>query len=131
MSCDCKCEHRFYICKHCGNLVGLIQGSGVPMICCGEEMSEIVPGSVDAAKEKHLPVISIAGDKVTVDVGSIPHPMEEKHYIQWIYLQTQSGGQRKCLKPGDAPQAVFALANDKPLKAYAYCNLHSLWVTEV
>ena len=81
-----SCENRFFYCKHCGNLVGLIHSSGVPMICCGEEMTELVPGSVDAAQEKHVPVPTKKCSKVTVAVGEVPHPMEENHYIDWICL---------------------------------------------
>ncbi|WP_087065756.1 desulfoferrodoxin family protein [Intestinibacillus massiliensis] len=124
-------EVRFFICKHCGNLVGMIHDAGVPMVCCGEKMTELVPGSVDASAEKHVPVISVEGDRVTVAVGSAEHPMVEAHYIEWIYLQTDRGGQRKCLEPGAAPKAVFALADEKPVAAYAYCNLHGLWKAEV
>ena len=124
-------EVRFFICKHCGNLVGMIHDAGVPMVCCGEKMTELVPGSVDASAEKHVPVISVEGDRVTVSVGSAEQPMVEAHYIEWIYLQTDRGGQRKCLEPGAAPKAVFALADEKPVAAYAYCNLHGLWKAEV
>lgn len=126
----CK-EHKFYRCKHCGNIIGMIHNSGVPVVCCGEEMEELVANTVDAAKEKHVPAVSIVGNTVKVEVGSVPHPMEEKHYIQWIYLQTEHGGQRKCLNPGDEPAAVFALDNDEVIAVYEYCNLHGLWKTEL
>ncbi len=122
---------RFFICKHCGNLVGMIHDSNVPMMCCGERMTELVPGSVDASKEKHVPVVTVDGNKVKVDVGSIAHPMTEEHLIQWVYLESEHGGQRKSLSAGEAPQAVFALEGDKPVAAYAYCNLHGLWKTEI
>jgi len=93
-------------------------------------MQEIIPNTVDAASEKHLPVISVVGNTVSIQVGSVEHPMTEQHYIQWIYIETKQGGQRKCLQPGDKPQAVFALDNDQIISAYAYCNLHGLWKTE-
>lgn len=126
------CEAKFYICQTCGNLVGMIHSSGVPMMCCGKPMTALVPGEVEASAEKHLPVVSADENKVTVIVGSALHPMAEEHSILWIYLQTTLGGQRKCLTPGAAPEAVFALAeNEKPLAAYAYCNLHGLWKTEL
>lgn len=125
------CETSFFLCKHCGNLVGMIHASGVPIICCGEPMAKLVPNTTEASTEKHLPVISVNGDTVKVAVGSVAHPMLPEHYIQWIYLQTENGGQRKCLKPGDAPEVVFALAGDKPVAAYAYCNIHGLWKTEI
>jgi superoxide reductase len=98
------------------------------MVCCGEQMTELVPNTVDAAKEKHVPVIKVDGKKVTVKVGSVPHPMTEEHLIKWIYLQTEGGAQRKCLNAGDAPEATFMLTEgDKPVAAYEYCNLHGLW----
>lgn len=125
------CEVKFYKCSHCGNLVGMIHDAGVPIVCCGEKMTELVPGSVDAAAEKHVPVIRVEGDTVTVSVGSVAHPMAEEHFIEWIYLQTERGGQRKCLAPGEAPEATFALAEEKPVAAYAYCNLHGLWKADV
>jgi superoxide reductase len=126
------CPVHFFYCKHCGNLVGTLHYSGVKMVCCGEEMTELVPNTVDAAAEKHVPVIAVDGNKVTVKVGSVPHPMVEEHFIQWIYLQTEGGAQRKCLKPGDAPEATFMLVKgDKPVAAYEYCNLHGLWKAEI
>lgn len=124
-------EHRFFICKHCGNIVGLIHDAGVPLVCCGEKMQELTANTTEAAQEKHLPVIAVNENLVTVTVGETAHPMAEEHSIQWIYLQTKKGGQRKALKPGEAPKAVFALADDEPVAAYAYCNLHGLWKTEI
>ena len=81
-------DSRFYVCKHCGNLVGMIHNAGVPMVCCGEPMTELIPGSVDASAEKHVPVIQVEGDLVKVEIGSAAHPMVEEHFIQWVYLQT-------------------------------------------
>ena len=125
------CPVHFFICKHCGNLVGTLHFSGAKMVCCGDEMTELVANTVDASKEKHVPVIEKSGSKVTVKVGSVPHPMLEEHYIQWVYLQTERGGQRRCLKPGDQPEAVFMLVEgDKPVAAFEYCNLHGLWKAE-
>jgi superoxide reductase len=107
----------------------MIHSSGVKMICCGEPMTELSVNTVDASQEKHVPAVTVDGSTVTVEVGSVPHPMLEEHYIQWIYLQTQQGVQRKCLKPGAAPKAVFSLADgDKAVAAYEYCNLHGLWM---
>lgn len=125
------CETRFYICKHCGNLVGMINNSGVPIICCGEPMTELVPGSVEASTEKHIPVAVVSGGEVKVSIGSVAHPMLPEHYIQWVYLQTEQGGQRKCLKPGVAPEVTFAIGDEKPLAVYAYCNIHGLWKAEL
>ena len=122
---------KFYVCKHCVNIIAYAKNKGVPVMCCGEKMSELVPGSVDAATEKHVPVISVEGNKVTVTVGEVEHPMAEEHFIEWIALETQEGNQRKELKPGSKPQAVFMLAEtDKAVAAYAYCNLHGLWKAE-
>jgi len=125
------CPVHFFYCKHCGNLVGTLHYSGLKPVCCGEQMTELTPNTVDAAQEKHVPVIEVSGNTVTVKVGSTAHPMVEEHYIQWIYLQTENGAQRKCLKPGGKPEATFALLEgDKPVAAYEYCNLHGLWMTE-
>ena len=90
-------EQRFFICKHCGNIVAMVKSSGVPIMCCGEKMSEIVPGTMDASKEKHVPVYTIEGNTVNVAVGSVLHPMQPEHYIEWVSLQTRSGNQRKQL----------------------------------
>lgn len=125
------CETRFYICGHCGNIVGMIHDAGVPIMCCGQEMTKMEPGTADASREKHVPMVNIEGDYVTVDVGSVAHPMQDEHSIQWVYLQTDRGGQRKCLEIGDEPMVKFALTKEKPVAVYAYCNLHGLWKTEV
>ena len=122
---------KFFICEHCGNLVGVIHDAGVPMMCCGQKMTQLIPGTVEASVEKHLPVVTVDGDKVKVEVGSVAHPMSEEHSILWVYLQTDKGGQRKNLKVGEAPVAEFSLLDEKPVAAYAYCNLHGLWKTEI
>ena len=121
-------EMKFYRCKHCGQIVAIVKGTGVPVICCGEKMEEIIPGTSDGAVEKHVPVYEVKDGKVTVCVGSVAHPMLEEHYIEWIALQTNNGNQRKALKPGDEPKAEFALLEGDEVQAvYAYCNLHSLF----
>ncbi|HWQ59381.1 MAG TPA: desulfoferrodoxin family protein [Clostridia bacterium] len=126
------CDIKFYQCQHCGNLVGMIHASGVPIICCGEPMTLLEANTVDASKEKHVPVVEVDGDTVTVKVGSVAHPMLPEHHIEWIYLQTEKGGQRKCLEVGGAPETCFKLScGDKPVRAYEYCNLHGLWVKEI
>ena len=123
---------KFYICEKCGNLVEKIDDSGVPMVCCGQKMTPIVAGTVEASREKHIPVATVEGNVVKVAVGSVEHPMAEEHSILWVYLQTDKGGQRKCLEVGKAPVVTFALTEDeKPLAAYAYCNLHGLWKADV
>jgi len=122
---------KFFVCRHCGNLTGLIENKGVPMVCCGEKMAELVPNTVEASAEKHLPTWVASEDHVTVLVGSVLHPMEQAHHIAFVYLETERGGQRKSLKPGESPVLTFAFAEDKPLAVYAYCNLHGLWKTEI
>ena len=118
----------FYICKHCGNIIAYVRDSGVPVVCCGEKMQRIEPNTTDGAHEKHVPVIEVEGNKVTVKIGSVEHPMIEEHQIEWIALQTKQGNQRKELKPGDAPMACFSLCDgDEVEAAYEYCNLHGLW----
>lgn len=125
-------RQEFYICKHCGNIIGLINNAGVPLICCGEKMTELVPNTTDAAIEKHVPVIKIDGNTVTIDIGSVPHPMTEEHHISWVYIQTEKGGQRKSLVPKDKPAVEFALTKDDKLEmAFVYCNLHGLWKAEI
>ncbi|MBQ6600862.1 MAG: desulfoferrodoxin [Clostridia bacterium] len=124
-------ETKFFICEHCGNIVGVIHDAGVPMMCCGQKMTQLVPGTVEASVEKHLPVVTLNGDKVKVEIGSVAHPMAEEHSILWVYLQTDKGGQRKNLAVGEAPSVEFALCNEKPVAVYAYCNLHGLWKTEI
>ena len=126
-----KGKQRFFICNQCKNMIGLIENKGVPMVCCGEEMTELVPNTVDASGEKHLPEVTVSGDGIKVQVGSVPHPMTEEHLIQFIYVETEQGGQRKGLKPGDEPSAEFVFVKDKPVAVYEYCNLHGLWKTEV
>ena len=122
---------KFYICNHCGNIIAYVKSSGVPVVCCGEKMQELVPNTTDAAVEKHVPVIQIDGAKVTVTVGSAEHPMIPEHYIQGIALATRQGNQRKELEAGQKPQAEFMLCEgDEVEAAYAYCNLHGLWKAE-
>ncbi len=121
-------EQKFYICPICGNIIAIVKDSGVPVMCCGQDMEEIVPGTTDAAKEKHVPVYEVKGNIVEVTVGSVAHPMLPEHYIEWISLQTNCGNQRRCLQPGQEPKASFALLEGEKVEAvYAYCNLHSLW----
>lgn len=127
---------KFFICKHCGNIVGVIQDSGVPMVCCGENMHELVANTSDGAFEKHVPVVSVEKTKdgydiIKAKVGSVEHPMTDAHYIQWIYLQTDKGGHRISLTPDNKPEATFILHDEKPIAVYEYCNLHGLWKADV
>ena len=122
---------KFYICKHCGNIVTLMNDAGVPLVCCGEKMHELVPNTVEASGEKHVPVVKVENNIVKVNVGAVDHPMLDEHFIEWVYVETEKGGQYKYLKPGSAPEVSFNLGDDKAIAVYAYCNLHGLWKSEV
>ena len=100
-------------------------------MCCGQKMTKLEPGGVEASHEKHIPVVTVKDNIVTVTIGSVEHPMVEEHHIVWVYLQTDRGGQRKCLEVGKEPTVTFALADEKPVAAYAYCNIHGLWKKEI
>jgi len=118
-------------CEICGNIITHVKKSGVPVMCCGRKMEELVPGTSDGAAEKHVPVIKQDGNKVVVEIGSVEHPMAEAHYIEWIILETEKGVQRRNLNPGESPKAEFILADDdKVAAAYEYCNLHGFWKAE-
>ncbi|MBQ3076811.1 MAG: desulfoferrodoxin [Clostridia bacterium] len=121
-------EQKFYICEHCGNIIAMVKNTGVPVMCCGQKMTELVPGTTDASQEKHVPVYTVEGNRVDVTVGAAEHPMAEEHFIEWVSLQTKQGNQRKLLKPGQPPKVSFAISEGDEVEAvYAYCNLHSLW----
>ena len=123
---------KFFRCDHCGNLIGMIHDAHVNVICCGQPMTELVPNTTDAAQAKHVPVVTVDGSTIHVRVGSADHPMTEEHLIEWIFVETKQGGQRKALSAGDAPAADFALTGgDEAVAVYAYCNLHGLWMTEI
>lgn len=121
-------EQKFYICEKCGNIIAIVNKGRGTVCCCGEPMKEIVPGTADAAAEKHVPAWKVEGSLVRVDVGEVHHPMLEAHYIEWVSLQTREGNQRKFLKPGQEPVVTFAITEGDEVEAvYAYCNLHGLW----
>ena len=123
---------NLYKCEHCGNIIAYLKDSGVRVQCCGEEMKPLIPNTTDAAGEKHVPVIAVDVNTVTVAVGAVEHPMLDAHYIEWILLETKEGRQRKTLTPGEKPVAVFSLtAGDEVIAAYEYCNLHGLWKATV
>ena len=125
-------ESKFYICEKCGNVIGKIHDSGVSVVCCGQKMTKLEAGVIEASREKHIPVVTVEGSTVKAVVGAVTHPMAEEHNIAWLYLETNKGGQRKNLAVGEPPEAVFALTEDeKPLAVYAYCNLHGLWKAEI
>ena len=121
-------EQKFYICEHCGNIIAMVKDKGVPVMCCGQKMTEIIPGTSDASQEKHVPVYTIDGNLVKVKVGSAEHPMLPEHYIEWVSLQTKYGNQRKVLKPGEKPEVCFAICDGDEIEAvYAYCSTDSHW----
>lgn len=122
---------KVYKCDHCGNIISMISSSGVPVMCCGKKMVELVPNTVDASSEKHVPVVEVSASEVRVFVGEMEHPMVDAHYIEWICLETESGHQFRKLSPGEEPSAAFKLTGEKATAVYAYCNLHGLWKTEV
>lgn len=121
-------ELMFYRCEVCGQIVAIVKKTGVPVMCCGKPMQEMIPGTTDAAVEKHVPVYELADGKVLVTVGEVAHPMTDEHYIEWVALKTKYGNQRKALKPGDEAKVCFSICEGDEVEAvYAYCNLHSLW----
>lgn len=123
--------NKFYICEKCGNIVGMIHSSGVTPHCCGQKMTALEAGVVEASREKHIPEVEVKEGRVDVCVGSVNHPMTEEHSILWVYLETDKGGQKKELKVSDEPKVSFALLDEKPVAVYAYCNLHGLWKKEL
>ncbi len=121
-------ELQFFICKHCGKIITVVKDSKVPVMCCGQKMEQLIPGVIDAAAEKHIPVYVVEGNTVNVKIGEVIHPMTEAHLIEWVAIQTNQGYQLKHLAPDTAPEATFALCNGEAVIAvYAYCNLHGLW----
>lgn len=121
-------DTKFLICKHCGNIIEMVKDAGVPIVCCGEKMAELKANTSDGASEKHVPEVTLNGNVVEVVVGSTLHPMLENHYIQWIYLKTDKGIQKKYLTPGSQPKAQFIIeADETVIETYEYCNLHGLW----
>lgn len=116
-------------CKHCKNQTLVLNASGVPMICCGEEMNELIAGSVDAAAEKHVPAVTTEGKVVHVAVGDVLHPMTDEHYIKWIAVEQGNRIQMASLTPTDEPKASFTI-REGHFTVYEYCNLHGLWKVE-
>ncbi|MCR5213585.1 MAG: desulfoferrodoxin Dfx [Eubacterium sp.] len=123
---------KVFKCTKCDNMISYLNKAQCDVKCCGETMVELEPNTSDGAGEKHVPVVTIDGNIVTVAVGEVDHPMLDAHFIQWIAIETEQGRQRKTLKPGDKPVASFALVDgDKVKEVYEYCNLHGLWKTVV
>jgi superoxide reductase len=117
---------QVYKCEKCGNIVEVIHGGNGTLVCCGKPMVLFVENTVDAAKEKHVPVVEKADGGLKVKVGSVPHPMEEKHYIEWIEVIDGDEADRQFLNPGGAPEASFC-SGGEGMTVRAYCNLHGLW----
>ena len=121
---------KFYKCNHCGNVIVKVVDAGVPVVCCGQMMEELIPNTVDASGEKHVPVVTMLdGNRLKVDVGSVAHPMQPEHHIAFVYVETERGGIRVDLK--DEPVAVVHLGDEKAVAVYEYCNLHGLWKVEL
>lgn len=121
-------EMKFYRCETCGQIIAVVKKTGVPVMCCGKPMQEIIPGTTDASVEKHVPVYEVKDNKVVVTIGAAAHPMVEEHFIEWVSLQTKQGNQRKVLVPGTEPKVCFSICDGDEVEAvYAYCNLHGLW----
>jgi len=121
---------QVYKCEICGNIVEVLHAGKGQLVCCGQPMKLLVENTVDASKEKHVPVIEKIEGGYKVKVGSVPHPMEEKHYIEWIELITEKGTLRELLNPGQAPEAVFYTDAEK-VSAREYCNIHGLWLNKI
>ena len=122
-------NQKFYICKHCGNVIEKVEDKGVPVVCCGEVMKELQAGIEDAAFEKHIPVYTVEGDTVHVFVGEVEHPMEKEHYIMWIAQVSENRITRVKLYPEQATETRFPYISGATL--YAYCNKHGLWKTTI
>ena len=121
---------KFLKCNHCGNVIVKVVDAGVPVMCCGEKMVELVPNTVDASGEKHLPVVTVLdNNSIKIEVGSVHHPMLPEHHISFVYVETENGGIQVNLK--DKPEAVVYLGEEKAVAVYEYCNLHGLWKTEL
>ncbi len=122
---------KFFVCKHCGNIVGMILDKGVPLVCCGEKMAVLEANTTDAATEKHVPVVTKTDCGIRVAVGSAMHPSTAEHHILFVYVETENGGQRKAVAVGTDPVYDFSFVDDKPCTVFAYCNLHGLWAAKV
>jgi len=118
---------KFFECSHCGNQVFMLHNSGVPMVCCGDQMNELIAGSVDGAVEKHVPTYTLDGNQLHVTVGEVLHPMTEPHYIAWIAVEQGANVFFKKLTPADEPKATFVIEEGEDFSVYEYCNLHKLW----
>ena len=121
---------KFFRCRHCGNVVMKVVDRRVPVVCCGEKMEELVPNTVDASNEKHVPKVTFVDEcTMKVEVGSVPHPMTPEHHIVFIYVETEHGGIRVDLK--NKPEAIVCVGSARPIAVYEYCNIHGLWMKEL
>jgi len=118
-----------YKCELCGNIVEVLHSGSAPLVCCNQNMTLMTENTVDAAQEKHVPVIEVGANSITVKVGSVAHPMQEEHYIEWVELLADGKAYRQFLKPGEAPEATFPITA-KDVTAREYCNLHGHWSAE-
>lgn len=125
-----KNDRTFLKCEHCGNIIGLIEDSGVEMVCCGQKMTKLVPNTTEAAQEKHIPAVVRNGSKIEVTIGSVPHPMTEEHHISWVAVAQDGNTFRTALSPTGSPYAGFCCIEGSAT-VYAYCNLHGLWAVEI
>jgi len=119
--------NKIYKCNVCGNIVELIHESGGELICCGKPMGLVESKEKEEGNEKHLPIIVKADSGVIINIGEVDHPMEDKHYIEWIEVVTEVGVYRKCLKPNEKPNASFCIREDQIISVREYCNVHGLW----
>ncbi len=119
-------RNEIFRCEHCGNITEVLHGGGAKLVCCGNDMVLQAENTVDAAKEKHVPVLETIDGGVKVKLGEVPHPMEEKHYIEWIEILADNKIYRQYLNPGETPEAIFLVTADQII-ARAYCNLHGNW----
>ncbi|MCH5290991.1 MAG: desulfoferrodoxin [Treponema sp.] len=124
-------EVKFFKCSRCGQFLTVLDPKCPGVSCCGEPATELKANTSDGAAEKHVPAVTVDGNRVSVNVGSVDHPMADDHYIQWVYVHTENGGQQKNLVPGQKPHADFVLADDKAVAVYGYCNKHGLWVAQL
>jgi len=122
---------KIFKCAHCGNVVAKLVDKNVPVFCCGEKMEELVANTIEASVEKHLPIINIKKDIVNIKVGSVEHPMETSHFINFIAIETETGYTVISLSPNDKPEATVYVGTNKPIAVYEYCNLHGLWKAEI
>ncbi len=121
---------KFFKCKHCGNIITKVKDMGVPVMCCGDQMEELIANTVDAATEKHVPIVEVNDNKIIINVGEVNHPMEDAHFIEFIVIETENGICIRNLKSTEEPK-VDSYINSKVLNVYAYCNLHGLWKASI